>query len=212
MATYSTKIRWWQDYICQPQLMVPLTVNGRYPVRVAQPAVAATIALEAALVGAGYRTPMGPTGSYLCRNIGGTDLVSLHSTGIAIDWDYPSNPYLRGETIPRGFGTDPRFRLTEAQIDAVEAIRNTDGDRLWKWLGWGTGKGADTMHFELDQPPESCQPEEDMMPTQQWHQFIDALFTGRPDEFHGDPGYWKTLDPDSPEWTDFWAAVVRVIS
>ncbi|KKN26533.1 hypothetical protein LCGC14_0873600 [marine sediment metagenome] len=52
----------------------------------------------------------------------------------------------------------------------------------------------------------------ELMPTQQWHQMIDALFLGRPDEFTGEANYWKTLNPNSPEWADFWAAMVRVIS
>lgn len=53
----------------------------------------------------------------------------------------------------------------------------------------------------------------DGMPTAQWHQLIDALFLGRPDEFTGDPEYWKNQVPtDSDEWADFWAAFVRVIS
>ena len=50
------------------------------------------------------------------------------------------------------------------------------------------------------------------MPQEQWHQLIDALFVGAPDEYTGDPNYWKEMDPSSPEWIDFWAAFVRVIS
>jgi len=53
---------------------------------------------------------------------------------------------------------------------------------------------------------------ENYMPVQLWNQFIDAFFEGRPDEFVGDSDYWKLLDPDSPEWADFFAAVVRSIS
>ena len=53
---------------------------------------------------------------------------------------------------------------------------------------------------------------EDGMPKQQWNQMIDALFAGRPDMFQGNPNYWKELDPESPEWNDFWAAFVRAIS
>ena len=53
----------------------------------------------------------------------------------------------------------------------------------------------------------------DLMPEAQWYQMIDALFEGRPDEFQGDPEYWKHQVPtDSGEWTDFWAAFVRAIS
>ena len=47
------------------------------------------------------------------------------------------------------------------------------------------------------------------MPTEQWHQMIDALFATP--FFNGDPNYWKTLDPDSPEWADFWRAYVDIL-
>jgi len=66
----------------------------------------------------------------------------------------------------------------------------------------------------LDPAPENgAYNGEDIMPAEQWHQMIDALFLGRPDEFQGDSDYWKHRVPeDSPEWVDFWAAFVRVIS
>ena len=62
--------------------------------------------------------------------------------------------------------------------------------------------------------------EGDIMPLWQWHRLIDSLFTGRPDEFQGDPPYFKnpsTLGgiadlPDHPDWDNFWSAYVRVIS
>lgn len=209
MATYRTKIGWWNNYHCNTSNLMSLRVNGRYPVRVQTEIVPAVKALEHALVTNGYESPMGPTGSYLCRNIAGTSLPSLHSFGIAIDWDYPNNPHLR-RALTRGAGSWPGVELQEHQIDAVEAITNAAGDQIWKWLGWSIG---DTMHFEIDVPPGHTQPAmEDLMPTQQWHQMIDALFIGRPDKFHGDPDYWKTLDPDSSEWTDFFAAFVNAIS
>ncbi len=54
---------------------------------------------------------------------------------------------------------------------------------------------------------------EELMPTEQWHQMIDALFEGRPDMFRGDPDYWKNLDPNDPQWkTHFFPAFVRAIS
>ena len=68
--------------------------------------------------------------------------------------------------------------------------------------------GQDLLHFIHNRPIQ-----EEQMPTEQWHQMIDALFVGRPDEFRGDPNYWKNDVPeDSPEWVDFWNAFVRVIS
>ena len=63
------------------------------------------------------------------------------------------------------------------------------------------------------------------MPLEQFKNMINALFIGRPDLFHGDPGYfYKTKeeggildDPDNPDWADyvtgsgFWPAFVRLI-
>ena len=50
------------------------------------------------------------------------------------------------------------------------------------------------------------------MPKELWNRMIDAFFAGRPDEFVGEADYWKTLPPDDPEWSDFFDAMVRVIS
>ena len=166
MASHRQKLAWWSDYRCDRGNLAELNLNGRYPVRVAHQTVEAWQALERAIIRVGYRTPMGPTGSYTCRTIGGSTTMSLHAYGIAVDWDYGENPHLRRDNpdpVRRGFGLDPRFRLTEAHIDAVEAIVNSNGDPIFKWLGWGPEDGGinDTMHFEIDQPPHLCQPNEE---------------------------------------------------
>jgi len=62
-----------------------------------------------------------------------------------------------------------------------------------------------------------------LMPLWQWHRLIDSLFAGRPDEFHGNPDYFKNASthptypgiadlPDHIDWVNFWAAFVRAIS
>lgn len=152
MATHRQIEAWWSDRKCSGP-HIKLTLNGRYPVRVQPELEDATVALEAAIMDNGYRTPMGPTGSYNCRTIGGSTTMSLHSYAVAIDWDYGKNPYLRGTRIQRGFKSDYRFELTERQVNAVEAIINDDGDSIWRWLGWTIG---DTMHFQVDVPPDKC--------------------------------------------------------
>ena len=64
---------------------------------------------------------------------------------------------------------------------------------------------------------------EDNMPIWQWHKLIDSLFEGRPDEFQGDPRWFKNRSdnpdyagiaeqPDHVDWDNFWRAFVRVIS
>ncbi len=154
MASYSDKIRWWSDRRCEGP-HVKVTIMDRYPVRVQSELEAATVEMDRVLKATGYEWPTGPTGSYNCRQIGGSTKWSLHAYAIAIDIDYGNNPYLRGHPIPRGFVQDSRFQLTEANVDAVEAIRNDRGESIWKWLGWSIG---DTMHFEADVPPDRCQP------------------------------------------------------
>jgi hypothetical protein len=158
----------------------------------------------------GYHTPMGPTGSYHCRKIGGSSKWSLHAYAVAIDWDYGENPYLRGTKIKPGFKSDYRFTLTENQINAVEAIKNEDGNSIWRWLGWTIG---DTMHFSVDVPPDKCQPvSEDTMPKEQWENMIDSLFAGRPDMFVGDPSYFYDLPAGNEDWENFWISFEKAIS
>jgi len=160
LQPHAVVFEWWKSYLCDSSQLVPLTMNGRYPVRVQPPLVNAAVALSEAIMTSGYRTPMDATGSYFCRKIAGSDAWSLHALGVAIDWSYPTNRYLRGATgIVEGFVTDTRFELTEANVDAVEAIMNEDGEQIWRWLGWSSPRGiADTMHMQVNVAPERCEP------------------------------------------------------
>jgi hypothetical protein len=160
MATHKQIEAWWADRRCEGP-HVSLNMNGRYPVRLQPELEAAGNALAEAIMTNGYRSPMGATGSYNCRKIGGSDTWSLHAYGVAIDWDYGVNPYLRGTKIEPGFKNDYRFELTEWQVNAVEAIKNDDGASIWRWLGWTIG---DTMHFQVDVPPDKCQPASTVTP------------------------------------------------
>ena len=154
MATHKQIEAWWSDRRCKGP-HVSLDMNGRFPVRLQPELEVAGLWMADAIMANGYRSPMGPTGSYNCRTIGGSNTWSLHAYAVAVDWDYGENPYLRGTRIQPGFGTDPRFMLTEAQVNAVEGIVNDDGDSIWRWLGWTIG---DTMHFQVDVPPDKCAP------------------------------------------------------
>ena len=155
MASHAQIEAWWAGRRCEGP-HVQLDLNGRFPVRVQPELETAALWLSDAIVGAGYRSPMGATGSYHCRRISGSNTWSLHAYAVAIDWDYGENPYDRNGAKPRpGFGTDPRFLLTEAQVNAVEAIKNDRGESIWRWLGWTI---ADFMHFQVDVPPDRCAP------------------------------------------------------
>lgn len=169
MASTAQIRQWWDGRQCRGP-HASLSFLGRFPVRVQPEIVEATKAMEAALRATGYPEPTGPTGSYVCRTIAGTNNYSLHAYALAIDVDYSNNRRFTGPPLEPGFGTDPRFRITEAQVNAVEGIVNTHGEQMWRWLGWITN--PDPMHFQINVPPDRCQvaatvfEEEDMWPTQ----------------------------------------------
>ena len=213
MATHAQIEAWWAEYRCNTDDLVYLDLNGRYPVKVQDVLEAATLALSDAIMETGYRTPMGPTGSYHCRKIGGSDTWSLHAYGVAIDWDYGENPYDKGGTPPsEGFVTDPRFMLTEANVDAVEGIRNEYGESIWRWLGWSI---SDFMHFQVNVPPDRCEPyqeDDPMMTTEEWAKtlrnpldFDKMAEKGVITETERD--YWVTVPVTSPEMQDLRNAV-----
>ena len=134
-----------------------ITMFGRNAGYCATPAYEGMMAAEKALIATGYsgvrsiwiprNCPTGISGR-TCRSDGTN--CSLHNYGIAFDID------------PFGYG-NPHFykaynngwdfsdcKLKAHQVKAVEDIKNTDGDTMFRWLGWAIG---DTMHFELQVPP-----------------------------------------------------------
>jgi hypothetical protein len=200
MASHQQKLEWWGDRICGKD-RIDVTFMGRAPVRIQPEMQAAVEALEKALVDNGYELPIDATGSYSCRKISGTNTWSLHAVPIAIDVDYPNNPVLSYALEP-GWGTDPRITMTEAQVDAVAEIVNDDGTPIWKWLGWRTPK-ADPMHFEIDVPPDRCQPFTPEEKPMVFHEYVYGWFETLTDQeftqmeqgglYDGNPSYWITL-------------------
>lgn len=107
------------------------------------PAVDAFRALESALKATGY-TPKSAW-AYNCRKISGTNVLSLHSGGIAIDLDPKLNPFTKGDPYSGA--------LKKNHVAAVLGIKNPQGKSVWSWGGnWSRSK--DRMHFQLDQGPK----------------------------------------------------------
>jgi hypothetical protein len=156
MAYTSTKRRWWADYLCDKgaSSRVSMSFFGRSPVRAANRDVAdAFRALEQALLGSGYvPTSGGFIGSYNCRKISGTSNWSLHAYAIAIDVEWNYNPHLK-KTNPDMAWVYARCKFTPANYAAVLRIKNTQGTTMFRWLG---PVNADTMHWEIDVPPDKC--------------------------------------------------------
>ena len=168
----TTKMRdMWSAYRCLDQraasLRKPITLFGRNAGFCAAPMFDAFIAAEMALKAAGYsdvksiwiprNCPTGISGKKCAAD--GTN-CSLHNYGVAFDIDpfgY-GNPhfYVAYGQKPAGWSRGWDFRdikLTRAQVEAVEAIKNTNGEQMFRWLGWLNG---DTMHFEGQVPPSRC--------------------------------------------------------
>jgi hypothetical protein len=114
-------------------------------------------AFERALIVTGYKNVQSvwvprlcPTGisGQTCQPDGSG--CSLHNYRIAVDID----PYAYGNPhFKKAFGDGWDFddcKVTRPQVEAVEQIRNAQGEQMFRWLGWSIG---DTMHFESQVPP-----------------------------------------------------------
>lgn len=207
----------WDTYLGQSDTLVPLTVLGRYPVRVQEVVVDATQAFEQALINTGYENPCDWTGSYLVRPIAGTDIWSMHSYGIAIDLDYgggdgngtDNNPHIHRRIRPGDPSFGVEWQLLEHQVEAVENIRNSDGDQMWRWLGWPIG---DTMHFEMAVGPQFTtvdwstvaghEPPEDTMDYETFRTAEFDLWTDENIVEAYDAGMFQ--DPNRAAFIDYW--------
>ena len=153
----------WIPYLGQSDSLVSKRILGRYPVKIQEIAEDALDAFEQALIETGYENPCDWTGSYNKRIIKGSspEMWSTHAYGTAIDLDYGGgvdepfidrNPYIRRRIQLEDFGVE--CQILEHQVRAVEQIKNLDGRKMWRWLGWSIG---DTMHFQLDVSPNQTQ-------------------------------------------------------
>lgn len=168
MGTRETR-EMWSDYRCTPNsLSAPIYLFERYAGRVAAPAYYPFMALGLTLERTGYTNVQSvwiprpcPTGisGHTCEPDG--DWCSLHNYLIAVDID----PYGYGNNhFKKPFGDGWNFadcKITADQVRAVESIRNTQGERMFRWLGWLIG---DTMHFEIQVAPDRCQVDWDTVP------------------------------------------------
>ena len=179
--------------------------------------------------------PDARAGVWNCRRIAGSTKWSQHAWGGALDLYHKDYGYSDAQAhqdyldeIARWLEdhkADLSIRLILWQVKNHYNHIHVD---FW-WHNIGTPPCADgqlmqvsskgSLVEDLDMGPENGYiegylpgPKGLQMPTQQWHAMIDSLFEGRPDEFQGDPNYWKQLDPDSAEWRDFFAAFTRAIT
>ncbi len=101
------------------------------------------LAVDAVMERFGYAPRPRDTGAYNCRKIVGGTNYSLHAYGIAVDYNWSTNPY------GRKLVTD----MSPELIDAILAIR-TVGDRPALRWGGHYSRNKDAGHFEIIASPE----------------------------------------------------------
>lgn len=98
----------------------------------------------------GYVLRPGDTGAYNCRPTTGGKTPSRHAHGLASDFNWQSNPYIKTPTLrPIRWGVDTD--MPAAMVAEIESI-TCDGHQAVTWGGrWRTVK--DAMHFQIHVTP-----------------------------------------------------------
>ena len=135
---------------------------------------------------------------------------------------YGNTHYWNTEWILDGIGTEVDHKVWEMMTIVCAVQNDLMGWTPYMHIGHGhhTRRKIDLnaagIYGDFNETIINLRDGMGKMPRQQWHQMIDALFIGRPDMFKPPapvgPDYWKTLNPDSSEWKDFWNAFVKAIS
>ncbi len=155
----------WKAYAAAPEKLATIPI-GSDAVRVAPETAEVWKAFDAVLTAHGYKVRKKDTDTYANRKIAGTNVLSLHAYGIALDLNWDTNPVKYDPKAPVRFSgkatQDARAEdvrdgiadtdMTRAMIDDILAIRTNDGVRPLEWGGDWKSK-IDTMHFEIDVTP-----------------------------------------------------------
>jgi peptidoglycan hydrolase-like protein with peptidoglycan-binding domain len=142
MRTTSELRRLWAP-ACQCELSTLLLHSGAR-VSVHKAAVEAFRAIDGVMQSAAYAPRVRDTGGFNCRKITGGTAHSLHAHGIAVDYNWNSNPFRAdGKLI-----TD----MPPKMVAAIKAIRTKGGQPVFRW-GGDFSRVKDAMHFEVVASP-----------------------------------------------------------
>jgi len=154
---------WWAAYRCTSGVKVSTGFFGRTPVYAANADMVVAIqALEQGHLGSGYVPTVGgyigsrrscPSGiaGKPCQQSGKD--CSIHNYCAAVDVEYNYNKNIKARTYESDFSESwfhTVCKYTLAQVKAIEGIKNTTGEQMFKWLGWAIG---DFMHWQINVPP-----------------------------------------------------------
>lgn len=142
MRTTSELRRMWAP-ACQVEMCVLLLHSGAR-ITVAKAAADAFRAIDGVMQSAGYAPRARDTGGYNCRKITGGRAHSLHAFGIAVDYNWNSNPFRADAKLI----TD----MPSQMVAAVKAIRTKGGAPVFRW-GGDFRSVKDAMHFEVVASP-----------------------------------------------------------
>ena len=145
--TSSTQLRaWWDAWECDKNKYVrhEFPGDGRvWNLWVADASENAWDRFTDLMVEHDYMFISSAGGTYNCRNIGGTNVRSLHAYAIAVDLNPDVNKY-----------KTTRHNYPQQFIDDVEAVETNNGKTVFAWGGrWSTAY-VDTMHWQINCAPE----------------------------------------------------------
>lgn len=144
----STLRVWWSVYYAKRATKATRLSFGGYNRDVADVSAEAWTALITVLNA--HRYDWKRVGTWVVRNVAGTNRPSLHSYGIAVDINaYVPNGYPKGGTLDWG-----KTDFTPTMVKDILAIKNNDGSQAFGWGGaWRSGQ--DYMHWYLQARPSS---------------------------------------------------------
>lgn len=85
-----------------------------------------------------YKVNRGDTGAYNLRVIVGTNRLSNHSWGLALDVNWTANPY----------GPKLVTDMPKAMVNDILAIKTRNGKQVFRW-GGNYSRKKDAMHYEI---------------------------------------------------------------
>jgi peptidoglycan hydrolase-like protein with peptidoglycan-binding domain len=138
MRTTSDLRRLWSP-ACKCELTTLLLHSGAR-ISVAKATAEAFRAIDGVMQSARYAPRVADTGGYNCRPITGGRGHSLHAYGLAVDYNWNSNPFRAdGKLI-----TD----MPTSMVAAIKSIRTKGGAQVFRW-GGDFKSVKDAMHFEV---------------------------------------------------------------
>ena len=183
MASTSQVREWWDAWLCDPDRFVkaPFPGDGKtWSLSVADASAPVWAAVGQIMDSTPYLFLESAGGTYNCREIAGSDSMSIHAYALALDLNPSKNPH----------GSPLRHNYPAEFIERMEGIR-ASGHQALSWGGrWST---PDAMHWQINVAPEDCG-------EVTWDKG-DEMAQGP----NGEPNWEEVSDWARAAWSDAWA-------